>query len=80
MMSVQTDSKDDIIKILDFLTDNIFVEFGGLISQHIVDIPMGTYCAQLLTNPFVYTYEAKLRYRAFSNKKKRHLAKFFNFT
>ena len=52
-------TKDDIIKMLDFLIDNIFVEFGGFIFQQTVGIPMGTNCAPLLADLFLYSYEAE---------------------
>ena len=35
-------SEDDIIKILEFQVDNIFVVFAGKSSQQTVGIPMGT--------------------------------------
>ena len=44
--------------MLDFLIDNIYVEFGGEIYQQVVGIPMGTNCAPLLADLFLYTYEA----------------------
>ena len=37
-------SEDDIIKMLEFLVDNIFVVFAGKVFQQIVGIPMGTNC------------------------------------
>ena len=41
-------SETDIINMLEFLIDNIFVIFGGRVFQQIVGIPMGTICAPLL--------------------------------
>ena len=38
-------SEDDIIKMLEFLVDNIFVVFAGKVSKQTVGIPMGTNCA-----------------------------------
>ena len=35
-------SEDDIIKMLEFLVDNIFLVFAGKVFQQIVGIPMGT--------------------------------------
>ena len=35
----------DVINMLDYLTDNIFLEFGGQIFQQTIGIPMGTNCA-----------------------------------
>ena len=49
----------DVIRMLDFLIDNIYVEFSGLIFQQTVDIPMGTKCAPLLADLFLYSYEAE---------------------
>ena len=51
-------TEDDIINMLEFLVDNIFVVFGGKIFQQIVGIPMGTNCAPLLADIFLYSYEA----------------------
>ena len=52
-------TEDDIINMLEFLVDNIFVVFGGKVFQQIVGIPMGTYCAPLLADLFLYSYEAE---------------------
>ena len=38
-------SEDNIIKMLEFLVDNIFVVFAGKVFQQIVGIPMETNCA-----------------------------------
>ena len=51
-------SEDDIIKMLDFLVD-IFEVFAGKVFQQIVGIPMGTNCAPLLADIFLYSYEAE---------------------
>ena len=45
-------SEDDIIKMLEFLVDNIFVVFAGKVFQQTVGIPMGTNCAPLLATSF----------------------------
>ena len=71
-------NEEDIIYMLDFLIDNIFVEFGELIFQQRVDIPMGTNCAPLLAGWFFYSYEAEFVQNLLKDQK--HLAKFFNFT
>ena len=52
-------TEDDIINMLEFLVDNIFVVFGGKVFQQIVGIPMGTNCAPLLADIFLYSYEAE---------------------
>ena len=52
-------SDADVIKMLEYLNENIFVEFGGRIFQQTIDIPMGTNCAPLLADLFLYSYEAE---------------------
>ena len=52
-------SEDDIINMLEFLVDNIFVAFAEKVYQQIVGIPMGTNCAPLLSDIFLYSYEAE---------------------
>ena len=47
-------SESDIIKMLDFLIDNIFVTFGGRVYQQTVGIPMGTNFVPLFTDLFLY--------------------------
>ena len=72
-------TEDDIINMREFLVDNIFVIFGGKVFQQIVDIPMGTNCASLLADIFLYSYEAEFIQSLLSNGKKK-LASLFNFT
>jgi hypothetical protein len=45
--------------MLEFLIDNIFVSFGGILFQQVVGIPIGTNCAPLLADLFVYSYESE---------------------
>ena len=72
-------SDADIIKMLEYLIDNIFVEFGGRIFQQTIGIPMGTNCAPLLADLFLYSYEAEF-VQSLLQAGKRHLAQQFNFT
>ena len=51
-------SETDIINLLEFLIDNIFVKFGGRVFEQTVGIPMGTNCAHLHADLFLYSYEA----------------------
>jgi hypothetical protein len=48
----------DIIDMHEYLIDNIFVVFGGGVFQQTVGIPMGTKCAPILADLFLYSYEA----------------------
>jgi hypothetical protein len=36
---------EQVISMLEFLIDNIFVSFGGTLFQQVIGIPMGTNCA-----------------------------------
>jgi hypothetical protein len=51
-------SETDIFNMLEFFINNIFAMFGGRVFQQTVGIPMGTNCAPLLANLFLYSYEA----------------------
>ena len=48
---------NDIRKMIEFLVDNIYVRFGGQLFRQMVGIPMGTNCAPLLADLFLYSYE-----------------------
>ena len=72
-------TEGDVIKMLEFLIDNIFVEFGGQVFQQTVGIPMGTNCAPLLADLFLYSYEAEFIQSLLKSGKKT-VAKNFNFT
>ena len=39
------------------MVDNIYVRFGGQLFRQMVGIPMGTNCAPLLVDLFLYSYE-----------------------
>ena len=45
---------DNICKMTEFLIDNIFVQFGGHLFRQVIGIPMGTNCAPLLADLFLY--------------------------
>ena len=65
--------------MLEFLVDNIFVVFGGKVFQQIVGIPMGTNCAPLLADIFLYSYKAEFTQSLLLTGKKK-IASQFNFT
>ena len=48
---------DNFCKMIEFLIDNIFVQFGGRLFCQAIGIPMGTNCAPLLADLFLYSYE-----------------------
>ena len=70
-------SDADVIKMLEYLIDNIFVEFCGQIFQQTIGIPMSTNCA--LANLFLYSYEGKF-VQSLLQAGKKHLAQQLNFT
>ena len=48
------------MKNLNFLIDNIFVVFDGTEFQQTIGIPMGTNCAPLLADLFLYFYGSQI--------------------
>ena len=45
---------------LHYLLDNIFIRFGSKLYRQIVGIPMGTNCASLVADLFLFCYERDL--------------------
>ena len=63
--------------MIEFLVDNIYVRFGGQLSRQMVGIPMGTNCAPLLADLFLYSYENEFLDKLIKEGK-RKLARKFN--
>jgi hypothetical protein len=63
-----------VISMLEFLIDNIFVSFRGILFQQVVGIPMGTNCAPLLADLFLYSCESE-----FLQKIAAHICKIYDF-
>ena len=57
----------------------MFVIFGGCVFQQTVGIPMDTYCAPLLADLFLHSYEADF-IQELLKKNEKKLARSFNFT
>ena len=55
---LQINIKTDIIRWLNFVINSIYLELGDRVYQQTVGIPMGTKCAPLLADLFLYSYEA----------------------
>ena len=68
---------NDICKMIEFLVDNIYVGFGGQLFQQMVGIPIGTNCAPLLADVFLYSYENEFLDKLIKEGK-RKLARKFN--
>ena len=64
---------DNICKMI----DNIFVQFGGRLFRLAIGIPMGTNCAPLLADLFLYSYENEFLDNMFRSDHRR-LARLFN--
>ena len=65
--------------MLEFLVDNMFVEFAEKVFQQTVGIPMGTNCANFLAHTFPCSYEADCIWSLLTTGKKQ-LASRFNIT
>ena len=50
-------SCQNVCDALTFLLDNIFVRFGTKLYRQVVGIPMGTNCAPLVADLFLFCYE-----------------------
>ena len=50
-------SCQNVCDALTFLLDNIFFRFGTKLYRQVVDIPMGTNCAPLVADLFMFCYE-----------------------
>jgi hypothetical protein len=60
----------DIKKKSGFLNDNIFIVFGNQIFQQTVGVSVGTNCAPLLADLFLYSYEAEFIQKLLYEKNK----------
>ena len=56
--------------------DNIYVRFGGQLFRQIVGIPMGTNCAPLLADLFLYSYENEVLDKLIKEGKRKLAGKF----
>ena len=65
--------------MIEFLIDNIFVQFGGRVFQLTIGIPIGTNCASLLADIFLNPYEADFLDGLLKQKQKQ-LAQRVNFS
>ena len=47
----------EVCDALHYLLDNIFVRYGDTVYRQVIGIPMGTNCAPLIADLFLYCYE-----------------------
>ena len=62
--------------MIEFLVDNIYVRFGGQLFRQMVGIPMGTNCAPLLADLFLYSYENEFLDKLIKEGKRKLARKF----
>ena len=55
--STKAYTKDQLIEMINFLIDNVYVTCGDSLFRQAIGIPMGTDCAPFLANLFLYSYE-----------------------
>ena len=60
----------ELCEAFTFLMENIYVQFDGMVYQQIVGIPMGTNCAPVIADLFLYCYERD--FMSDLHKSKRH--------
>ena len=69
-----------MITSLEFLIDNIFVRFGHSIHRQVIGIPMGTNCAPLIADLFLYCYESQFMSKINKDPSQQHLVEISNNT
>ena len=77
--SIKMFSETDVINMLEFLIDNIFVVCDGRVFKQTVGIPIGTNCAPFLADLFLHSHEEDFIHRHLKKSGKK-LARSFNFT
>ena len=59
----------DVCDALSFLLDNIYIRFSTKLYRHIVGIPIGTNCAPLVADLFLFCYERDfMKFRSSDNQ------------
>ena len=71
---------EDMIEALNFLLDNIYVRFGDKVYRQVVGIPMGTNCAPLIADLFLYCYESQFMTKLSKDPSLLHLVDTFKNT
>ena len=65
-----------ICKMIQFLVHNIYLRFSGQLFRKMVGIPMGTNCAPLLADFFLYSYENEFLDKLIKEGKRKLAGKF----
>ena len=72
-------SCQNVCDALTFLLDNIFIQFGTKLYRQVVGIPMGTNCAPLVADLFLFCYERDFM-KSLSDDKQADIIDAFNTT
>ena len=72
-------SCQNVCDALSFLLDNIYIRFGTKLYRQIVGIPMGTNCAPLVADLFLFCYERDFM-KNLSSDNQANVIKAFNLT
>ena len=70
----------ELIAALEFLINNIFIKYDNKIYRQVIGIPMGTNCAPLIADLFLYCFESQFMAKIFKDPTKVHLLDHFNNT
>ena len=70
----------EMINSINFLLDNIFIRFGDKVYRQVIGIPMGTNCAPLIADLFLFCYEWQFMVKLHKDPSKSHLIDKFNNT
>ena len=49
--------KEQVLDLFDFLIDNIYLQIGSVVFKQVIGIPMGTDCAPLIADLFLFSFE-----------------------
>ena len=70
----------DVCEAIYFLLDNIYVRFGKTLYRQVIGIPMGTNCAPLIADLFLYCYESDFMLKLSKSNNNDDLIEAFNNT
>ena len=52
-------TKEEVLSLLDYLLDNIYIKYRSELFRQVIGVPMGTDCAPDLANLFLFAFEYK---------------------
>ena len=70
----------EVCESINFLLDNIYIRFGQKLYRQVIGIPMGTNCAPLIADLFLYCYESEFMLKLSKSDDNNNLIEAFNNT